>query len=140
MRLHTLELGFQSFRDVFEGFSNFRSQILNNPDLARIHYKALDKPDDLTNEELLRLGYLLEEYLFSSQQFYMHITGGRFGAASDKQPQWIAGKKRLGVFLQSKPAREWWQEWRDLYRPDFQKEIEGLMRGDAHSDAEQQLP
>ena len=128
VRENTRELGLQSFQRVFEGYANFRRYILQSPDLTRIHLKAVENPDELTAEELMQLGYLLEEYLFSSQQYYLHLDGGRFGALPNENPRWHAAVKRLAVFLASKPAIEWWQEWKHMYFPAFQKEVDAIVK------------
>ena len=65
VKQHTSELAFQSFRDVFNGYSGFRTKILENSTLVEITVKAKSS-DALTVEEEIQLGYLIEEYLFCS--------------------------------------------------------------------------
>jgi hypothetical protein len=126
VKQHTSELALQSFRDVFNGYSSFRSKILENSALAALTVKAQSSPDTLTEEEKIQLGYLFEEYLFCSQQYFMHIQSGRFGSALNES-SWIAGKQRLLLFLDTSYGRQWWGQWRQLFREEFVKEIDTVL-------------
>ena len=128
VKQHTSELAFQSFRDVFNGYSGIRTRILENPELVQLTVRARSNPDSLTEEEKIQLGYLIEEYLFCSQQYYMHITSGRFGSALN-EASWVSGKQRLLLFLDTDYGRHWWNQWHKLYRREFAKEIDTLLRG-----------
>ena len=128
VRHHTRELHRQSFRDVFGAYSQFRRSVVGSPTASELVFKAREAPGDLTDAELYRLGYLVEELGWCTQQLHALVEEGMIS-----KDVWPAGRQRLLDHLESEPAQKWWKDWSHMYDPALVRDINLALGNDAET-------
>jgi len=124
IRQNTHELRASSFRDVFTSYSNARRSTLENSDVSELHFKALDRPDEMTGAERYRLEQLYTEITWATYQLNAAIAEGFM-----ESRLWEPSKSFLSEHLASETGRSWWARSRAMFDDTFVEEITKSISG-----------
>jgi hypothetical protein len=127
VRQNTAELRLASLRAVISSYSNFRQSVVSSNELPELIDIARVDPESLSEAQIYRYGYFVEESVWCAQQLFIEILAGQVPDTS-----WPYAKKRLLQHLNNAVGRAWWEEWKGMYHEDLVAEIDrGLRQADA---------
>ena len=117
---------FASLVAIESCFTQFRSMISQNEQVASVWHRALENLDQLSPEERTQADYLFREFFWSWANFWVKVTRGDFreqGVLFDETNVEIQNHvKRRGT-------QQWWCQGtnRELYFPEFSEMIDRII-------------
>ena len=118
IRQNTQEHQRAAFREVSGNFSKLNHSIIDNPAISELHFKALQKPDEMSDKEKYRAEQFYKELTWTTYGLHANITVGMMAPR-----MWDVQKRFLTKHLKSELGRSWWQEHNELYDEPFVSEI-----------------
>ena len=119
IRQNTKQVEQASFNDVYRAYSEMRKSIYSNDAMSDLLVKLLHD-DDLTESELVKAQLYIAENLFCTLQM-TRVAGGISGFTQENLD---AGVEVAAALLESSVGREYWQQYRQVFPPDFQNMID----------------
>ena len=123
IRQNTAELRLASLRAVIGAYSNFRQSVVGSDELAQLIELARLDPSSMSEAQIYRYGYFVEESVWCAQQLFIEIQAGQVPNTS-----WPYAKKRLLQHLDNAIGKAWWEEWKGMYDLELVAEIDRDLR------------
>ncbi len=120
IRLAREESQVQSTYSSVNLWANWRSHLINNPDISELIEKA-NEGQDLSKAEKLRISTFMDEFIFTSYASHATSQKGNPLYTRDAEVEYLVG------FLEANPGLEsHWERLRDYvdaWDPEFSKKI-----------------
>jgi hypothetical protein len=119
IRQNTAELRLTHLRAVISSYSHFRQSVVNSNELPQLIEAARLDPESLSEAQVYRYGYFVEESVWCTQQLFIEIQARQVPDTS-----WPYAKKRLLQHLDNAVGKAWWEEWKGMYDKELVAEID----------------
>ena len=106
----------QERQNTTRQFADFMDILLLHPDLAEIHDKGRDQPEELDATELIRFRRLiLRGFWYFSSQHHQFVVG------AIGEDEWAESLVIIRAYLGHRGVREWWTDGngRQAFSPSF---------------------
>jgi hypothetical protein len=121
LRRSTRAVHRQTYHSAAESMSQFSWRLAENPELFRFYRIALQAPDTLPPEDLLRGFAVLDAYFSLMETFYLHNR--EFGEVLS-QERWARMLRRL---VGMPGGEKYWKERRWQFNEEFAAYVDGFM-------------
>lgn len=121
LRRSTRAVHRQTYHTAAESISQFSWKLAENPELFRCFRIALQSPDTLPPEDLLRGFAVLDAYLSLMESFYLHNR--EFGEVLS-QERWTRMLRRL---VGMPGGERYWKERRWQFHAEFAAYVDGFL-------------
>jgi hypothetical protein len=122
IRDNTRSSRIQQRQESTRQFVDFMDLLLLNPDLADLHDRGRDLPEELDTEELKRFRrIILRGFWYFSAQFHQY----KIGALGDDE--WSESARIIRSYLRHKGIQDWWYEGdgQSYVSPSFAAYVDG---------------
>ena len=102
-----------------QAFSEFRSHLIANPEVASLYYRGGKDIDALSPEDRLRYGLLLQQLFFS-----MHAALEKMEATTQEDFSRMYKELNLDLIMPLPGVASWWKGHKDRLDPKFVEFIE----------------
>ncbi len=106
----------QERQNTTRQFADFMDILLLHPDLAELHDKGRDNPEELSTKDLIRFRRLiLRGFWYFSAQYHQYVVG----AIGDDE--WAESISIIRAYIGHRGVQEWWTDGygRESFSPSF---------------------
>jgi hypothetical protein len=124
-RQNTLELRQSELARTHEQFSNWRTRLIESPEVTELLRRGLSDPESIDETGRARIDLILEDLMWLNWQFWNRSRG----ILSDQEIFNRSSGKNLKLLLATPTGANWWKQHRDEFDSEFQAIVQSYIRG-----------